>query len=245
MKTIIHALKDFLNGKVRLAIVFWLYFAIPITIFLALLVLEIMFILDYLDGEIFFLLDNLLIVNNSVLTLITIFTYLYLPLVYVAMWNSATNYTKNFIYPFLVKAIVILGLVSIVKSISEDILDLVSPYPNYMILDMYRLEKVMNKELPMVTDDQELTKVSFEHGAFIHHFRILPIPTFPNTDTLDIDELMTHLKPALLEKFCSNSYRAILANGFNVAFRYEVGDQIGEIVFYPNDCESNQNAIDN
>ncbi len=212
-----HKLKDFLTGENRLLIVFWVFLFLIGVVFMLTQVIMFLLRLSGMGGNLPLILSN-------------IFFFIYFPLVLVATWNSASNYTKRKLWCYLAKIIVILTTIYIIFAAVIGIINLFSAQPIYVKSAMIRQVAVMNEQLPAkINDDLELMEVSYDAGVFTQHNRFIN----PN---IDIDEYIEQLSPLLLEQACSGAYQPIIANRISVAYHYEIGDEMREVLILPEDC---------
>ena len=159
MKEITMVVLAFLKGKYGLAGTFWGFIVVALVIYnlLSILIFNHLFqFSDYANFKLGY-------------TLFFILPFMYLPVVMIAVWNSATCYQGPQIWVISSKAMMGLLMLALVYHAGSY---LVSQYSEKLTkADLIALSSTLNKSLPQVIEPNIFfNKTSFENNRFLFHF---------------------------------------------------------------------------
>lgn len=216
---------NFLKGKVKLAITYWVFGVIPALVYKMLeKVVDASYpkILMHQLGYMFIL-------------IFVIFPFIYFPFVYVAIWNSSHKYTKNKILASLARITVIIWSIFLILyaiNVIDQLFVKSSSTENFS-----QELNLLNRKLPMKIDKEtELVKISYDNKKLSYHYRLINY----EASKINISDFSERMKANLLKKVCSSeNLKPFIVKGVNISFNYEgkKGNAIQNIIIKPSDCK--------
>lgn len=163
-----------------------------------------------------------------------LFPFLYFPLIYIAIWNSSTLYTKNRLWPILAKLSVLLGtallLMGAVLIINQFL------HRNDIAYQIKEEVELINKSAPVkINDSTTMEKVSFDNKLVTYEYKILN----KEKKSFNIPILSLLLKAQLIKDICKHaSIRNYLSQGINFSYHYidKNNEEVCDVLITQYDC---------
>ncbi|BCA93785.1 hypothetical protein TUM19329_01460 [Legionella antarctica] len=178
-----------LKGTIPLVFTYWLFGVLPALIY-------------GMAGVLFdkyYLKISLIPHIKWFLYLYLIFPFLYFPFIFIAIWNSSNQYSKNRLWPILAKLAVILGTLFLLAGVFHIIKQLM--HRNDVTYKITQEVNLINKSLPVKVDDKtEIEAISFDNNRVTYVYRLIN----KDKSSISINVFSFLIKPRLIHLVCNN-----------------------------------------
>ena len=218
-------IESFIRGKYKLSIIFWAFGVLPAITYniVSIIIFNNLFKLSeyehfQLGYSVFFALP-----------------FIYLPIVIIAVWNSASQYLGTRIWAHLAKGMMALWTIALLYYAGNSFL---SEYTKKITsTELIEWSTLLNKSLPQkIEPNVQLNKTYFEKNQFTYQYQILN----QVRAQLHVKTFVIGFKPALKKQVCEYEFtRKLLNNHFLIAYEYidKNGEEIYTFNFRPEDCQ--------
>lgn len=218
-------IESFIRGKYKLAITFWAFGVFVAVIYNIASIIIINHLFQLSEYEYFEL-------GYSIFFAIP---FIYFPIVIIAIWNSASEYSGKKIWALLAKGMMVLWIISLLY---YAIYSFFSEYSDTVTSsELIKWSELLNKSLPQKTEpNAQLSKTSFQNNQFIYHYQILN----QVRSQLHVKTFVIGFKPVLKDQVCEDAFtRKVLNNHFLIAYEYidKNGEEIYTFNFKAEDCK--------
>lgn len=217
-------INKFLKGQYKLFIIFWCFGVLALAAYYLTAVIIFNHIFKLSDY------DNFELGYNLFFAL----PFLYFPLVFIATWNSAKQYTGANLWAGLAKGFVGLGVVILIYYTSSYFISKNSK--EYSASDLVTLSDKFNLSLPQEIEPNVIvTKTNFENNRFMFQYKI----NNKLRSELHVKTFVIAFKGALKKQVCEDKFtRKVLNNNFTLDYQYidKIGEEIYTFNFKKEDC---------
>jgi hypothetical protein len=211
---------DFLKGKVRLVITYWVW---NVAAWIAYYFIAKSLVSLHIDSKTIYL-----------TYLVIAFPFFYFPFMYIAIWNSANNYKKSKKWAYLAKLSVILGSIFLVIAG-------INTYYLYWEIFGSSIGKVvnsLNKKAPFKIDKETVfMSASYNKNILSYNYKLIDL----DASKIDKSIFYTHFKRISINIACrKGGLKPIMAyNDINISYNYfdKNSSFIQNIIVNKNDCE--------
>ncbi len=217
-------IENFIKGKYKLAIVFWVFGVLAVVAYhlASISIFNHLFKLSeyehfQLGYSIFFALP-----------------FVYFPIVIIAVWNSASQYSGQKIWAQSAKVMMVLWIISLLY---YAIYSFMAEYSSKITsAELTEWSVLLNKSLPQTVEPNvQLNKTSFNNNQFIYQYQIMN----QVREQLHVKTFVVGFKPALKKQVCEQAFtRKVLNNHFLISYEYidKNGEEIYTFTVKSEDC---------